>query len=370
MSANVVYADNAATSALDREAFEVMKEYLLDYYGNASQPYSFSKKSRKALEQARNIIADCINAEPEEIIFTSGGSESNNCVIKSCSPATVIYTSEIEHHSILNAIESMSRKGNIVKYLPVDQHGIIDISKVDWNINNPKLVSLMLANNEIGTIQPIKDFSQIVHQHGGIIHTDAVQAIGHIPVDVKKLDVDYLSSSAHKFNGPKGIGFLYKKKNVQLTPLIDGGKQEFNLRAGTENIASIMGMAIALKNNCQQLANNMQYVTHLENLLIEKLNETSINYIRNGYSNHIPGNISLSFKNDNGERLLHRLDLMNVYISTGSACDSQQNQVSHVIKAIKVPDIYKMGTVRISLCKHNTEEEVIYIVNCLKKILK
>ena len=228
----------------------------------------------------------------------------------------------------------------------------------------------MFANNEIGTIQPIKKLAEIAHKHRCLFHTDAVQAVGHVKLNVHEIDVDMLSASAHKFNGPKGIGFLYIKKGVQIAPFMDGGSQEAGRRAGTENVAFIVAMSMALKNNCRQMTENDNHLKKLEAVLLEKLDEEGIDYIRNGSQNHIPGNISLSFKECEGEMILHRMDLKGIYISTGSACDSANTQVSHVIKAIKVPNEYAEGTVRISFGKNNTEEEAIALADALINIIK
>jgi cysteine desulfurase len=227
----------------------------------------------------------------------------------------------------------------------------------------------MMVNNEIGTVEPIKKLADIAHSKGVLFHTDAVQAIGHICVNVKELDIDFLSSSAHKFNGPKGIGFLYIKNPENFCPLIHGGHQEFGLRAGTENVASIVGMASALKTNFDHLEQNAKHILEIEKTFLETLKQYNIDFIRNGSEYHVPGNISLSFKNVEGEMLLHRLDLKGIYISTGSACDSKRTQISHVIKSIGVSDEYANGTIRISFGKYNTIQEGIAIANALKDIL-
>lgn len=227
----------------------------------------------------------------------------------------------------------------------------------------------MMVNNEIGTIEPIKELAVMAHKNHVDMHTDAVQAVGHMMIDVKELDVDYLSASAHKFNGPKGVGFLYIKNGKKISPLINGGMQEKGLRAGTENVARIVGMAVALKKNCDNLLNNMEYLRHLEEKLLNYLRENKIDFIRNGI-NHIPGNISLSFAGIEGEMLLHRLDLKRILISTGSACDSNNMQLSHVIQAIGVDTKYAMGTIRISLSKDNTQEEVTMIAKAIVDIIR
>lgn len=371
----IIYADNAATTKLSAEAFEAMKPYLIEEYGNPSQPYSFSRGAKKAIREAREIMASCINSSPEEIYFTSGGTEADNWAIKGSAFSDLnkraMITSSIEHHAILNACASIERLGYPVAYLNPDSDGVISESNLSSIISrNTRLVSIMTANNEIGTIEPISKLAEISHKNGAIFHTDAVQAIGHIKVDVKDLGVDLLSASAHKFNGPKGIGFLYIKNGTPMVPLVDGGAQEHSLRAGTENVASIVGMAIALQNNCKAIDSNTKYLKVLEKLLLSLLTEANFDFIYNGSNNRIPGNINISLKDANGEALLHRLDLMGIVISTGAACDSKDTQISHVIKGIGVPDDYAEGTIRISLSKDNTEEDIIKIVNSLKSILK
>ena len=370
----LIYADNAATTKLDGEAFEAMKPWLLDNYGNVSQPYFFSRKPKEALKRARQIIASCINADPEEIYFTSGGTESDNWAIKGTMYAQRdhqgLITSQVEHHAILHSAAASERMGYPVSYLPVNSECVVLPSYLKENISDKiKLVSIMLSNNEVGTIQPIKELANIAHAHGDTFHTDAVQAVGHIMIDVKDLGVDMLSASAHKFNGPKGIGFLYVKKGTHLRPFNDGGAQEYGMRAGTENVASIVGMAVALKNNCDRLAEHQTHILSLEEELISGLSNTGIDFIRNGSINHVPGNISLSFKGADGEMLLHRLDLMGICVSTGSACDSKNTQISHVLKAMKLPEEYAKGTIRISLGKDNTSEEVNTIIKCVQKIV-
>lgn len=375
-----IYADNAATTKLDIDAFEAMKQYLLEDYGNASQPYFFSKRPKMALKQARKTIAECIGANPDEIFFTSGGSESDNWAIKRfalfATDIRHIITSNIEHHAVLHSVEAEKEYSNAnVYYLEADKKGLVSVEQLKEILNRPRiavascestLVSIMLANNEIGTIEPIEELSAIASEYGAKFHTDAVQAVGHIPVDVKKLGVSLLSASAHKFNGPKGIGFLYSKGGIPN--LIDGGSQEMGARAGTENVAAIVGMATALKKNCDEMEANIKKVKSLEYLLLDRLNAAGLDYMRNG-TNQLPGNISLSFANTEGEMLLHRLDLKKICISTGSACDSVNTQISHVIKAIGVPGKYANGTIRISLGKDNNESDVNAIVDALVSVL-
>ena len=368
----MIYADNAATTQLDIDAFDAMKPFLLQNYGNASQPYSFGVEAKKALRQARQKIAGCIGANPEEIYFTSCGTESDNWAIKMGSAdGRRIITSVIEHHAILNSCSAMEKRGVPVSYLQVNDCGeVLPDALEDIIGDDVALVSVMMANNEIGTIQPIKELAEVAHRYHALFHTDAVQAVGHVDFNVHDLGVDMLSASAHKFNGPKGIGFLYIKGGTTISSFVDGGMQESGMRAGTENIASIIAMAVALENNCSNIIANKKHLERLETLLLHRLDEAGVDYIRNGGENHIPGNINISFKGKEGEMILHRMDLKGICISTGSACDSVNTEVSHVIKAIGVPDEFAVGTIRISLGKANTDEEVDSIADALISITK
>lgn len=378
----MIYADNAATTKLDIDAFEAMKPFIFEEYGNPSQPYFFSRTSRKALKEARETIARCIHAEAEEIFFTSGGSESDNWAIKGFGEASntkYIFTSEIEHKAILNACKHADRFGAIVEYIPVNADGVVIVDELEKKLkakgeidksNGNTIVSIMFANNEIGTIEPIKQIAELAHKYGAVFHTDAVQGLGHIEIDVKKLEIDMMSASAHKFNGPKGVGFLYIRKGVDIFPYIDGGSQEAGMRAGTENVGAIVGMAKALEKNVHNLEANRNNLLELERIILSGLLEKKIEFIRNGSDEHIPGNLSLSFRGFEGEALLHRLDLMKICVSTGSACDSKNTNISHVLKAIKLNEELAIGTIRISLGKDNTEQEAMQIVEALYKILK
>lgn len=370
---DMIYADNAATTQLDADAFEAMKPFLLESYGNASQPYAFARVCKQALAKARATIADCIHAEPDEIYFTSGGTESDNWAIKSAAfdqgKNRAVIASAFEHHAVLNSCASIERMGYPVAYVFPDSDGIVQPQSLRNMISNSTgLVSVMYVNNELGTIQPIKELCNIAHEHGALFHTDAVQAVGHIKIDVRDLDVDMLSASAHKFNGPKGIGFLYIKKGTILSPLLNGGGQEHAERAGTENIASIVAMSIALKKNCYSMAHNLEHIGALENRLLSSLAAKELSFIRNG-RNTIPGIVNLSFSGFDGEAILHRLDLRGICISTGSACDSQNTEISHVLRAIGLKKQYAFGTIRISLGKHNTNEEIDTIAAELSKII-
>ena len=369
-----IYADNAATTKLDKTTLEAMLPWLLEEYGNASQLYAFARKPKKALADARATIAECIGALPEEIYFTSGGTESDNWVIKSSafsdSKKQVMITSAFEHHAILHSCSTIEHFGYPVVYMSPSNEGYITPENLEKHITeNTRLVSIIFANNELGSIQPIQELCKVAHAHGALFHTDAVQAVGHIKINVHELGVDFLSASAHKFNGPKGIGFLFIRKGVELRPYVDGGSQENAHRAGTENIASIVGMAAALKTNSDSLDKNQLHILKLEKQLLARLDESGVVYRCNCVESKLPGLLSLSFPDKDGEAILHRMDLMGISISTGSACDSVNAEISHVLKAIHLAENYAKGTIRISLGKHNTQEDVENIVASLLKIV-
>lgn len=374
-----IYADNAATTKLDIDAFEAMKPYILEDYANPSGAYSFSKKAKRALKEARQTIAECINAEPEQIIFTSGGTESNNHAIKHFTvPSDIchVVTSTIEHHSVLYACENSGFEYFVV---PVDKYGVVSADELEKVLGrdcpviascDSTLVTIMTANNEIGTIQRIKELSEISHRHGAVFHTDAVQAVGHIPIDVQAMGIDMLSASAHKFNGPKGVGFLYSRNGL-LQPYHHGGAQEFGMRAGTENVPAIVGMAVALKKNTKEMKHNAEHLHHLTEAFLTALRSAEIDFMINGHhTDRLPGNVNISFKGRSGEGLMHMLDLKGICVSTGSACDSVNQQVSHVIKAIDVPADYREGTIRVTFGKENSEQDVVDVANALIKMIK
>lgn len=369
-----IYADNAATTQLDTDAFEAMKPYLLGEYGNASQPYSFARTAKKALRESREIIAHCIGALPDEIFFTSGGTESDNWAIKGIAFSGLdkhaFITSSIEHHAILRSCADIERMGHPVSYLPVDSTGTVNAETLSKYITSgTRLVSIMTANNEIGSIQDIPALATIAHSYGAIFHTDAVQAVGHIEIDVNSLGVDMLSASAHKFNGPKGIGFLYVRKGTPLVPYASGGGQEQHMRAGTENVASIVGMATALNKNVTAIKDTAAHLALLENRLLIGLSGANIHFSRNGSDVHIPGNLSLSFPGYSGEALLHRLDLMGICVSTGSACNSEETQISHVLQAIGLEPVLAKGTIRLSFGRNNSENDIDIIIEALQRIV-
>lgn len=374
MSKTMIYVDHAATTALSPAAYEAMLPWLQDKYGNPSTLYSLARDPRKAVAHSREVIAAVINADPSEIFFTSGGTEADNWALKGTmlqhDRGKGMITSAIEHHAILNSCAALERMGYAVNTLPVDQMGIVSADTLQSALTeNVSLASIMLANNEIGTIEPIAELAEITHQAGILFHSDAVQAIGHIPVDVKALQVDMLSASAHKFNGPKGIGFLYIRKGVQLIPLLDGGGQERGMRAGTENVAGIVGMATALQEHIEHLQQETVHLNALSSRLVDQLRLKGFDFRMNGSHHRVPGSLSLSFKSADGEMLLHRLDLMGTAVATGSACDSKDSVLSHVIQAIGVPKDYAYGTIRITLGMDNTAEHVDRIAQQIATIL-
>ena len=374
MSKTLIYADHAATTALSPTAREAMEPFLGTFYGNPSTLYSLARDPRKAIAQSREVIAAAIHANPSEIFFTSGGTEADNWALKRTvfqhERGKGIITSAIEHHAILNSCAALERMGYSINTLPVDNEGVVHADALRSTLaSNTVLVSVMLANNEIGTLEPVAELANLAHQTGVLFHTDAVQAIGHIPVDVKALQVDMLSASAHKFNGPKGIGFLYVRNGVELVPLLDGGGQEGGMRAGTENVAGIVGMATALQEHMEHMAQENRYLNELSGKLIDLLKHKGLDFRINGSHNRIPGSLSLSFKAADGEMLLHRLDLMGTAVATGSACDSKDAVLSHVIREISVPPEYAHGTIRVTLGMDNTAEHVERIAQQITSIL-
>ncbi len=376
MSKTFIYADHAATTALSPAALSAMRPWLREQYGNPSTLYSFAREPRKAVTAAREKIAACIGAKPEEIFFTSGGTESDNwalvgTALKNAHSHGGIITDVIEHHAVLHSCAFLQRLGFDVSCLPVDGCGRVDVAALEAALRDDTLlVSIMLANNEIGTIEPIRDLASAAHRHGVHFHTDAVQAVGHIPIDVDELGVDMLSASAHKFNGPKGIGFLYVRNGTEPEPLLHGGSQENGMRAGTENVASIVGMAEALCEHHARLEEDATYLKGLSDTLLEALRAKGLDFIVNGSAERIPGSLSLSFRDADGEVLLHRLDLMGTAVATGSACDSKESVLSHVIEAIAVPEAYARGTIRVTLGTENTAEQMLTIAGQIARTLR
>lgn len=369
-----IYADNAATTKLDPKAFHAMATWLLEEYGDPSRLYSFASKPRRAVEEARSTIAKCIGAMPEEIYFTSGGTEGDDWVIKGTtlfhSKERVTVVSAFEHRAILRACEAMECLLYPVAYMWPSREGYISPEILECCVSqNTRLVSVMFANHEIGSIQPIQELCKTAHSYGALFHTDAALAVGHIGINVHDLGVDFLSASAHKFNGPRGIGFLYIRKGVELPPYVDGKTQECAHQSRTENVAAVVGMAAALKENCDHLEQNQQHILRLKRRLLSRLDESGIAYKRNGGDCTLPGLLSLSFPGRDGEDILHRMDLMGISISTGSAWNNGYTRISHVLEAIWLDESYAKGTIRISLGKDNTEEDVEEIALALIDIV-
>lgn len=370
----IIYADHAATTPLSTKAQLAMQPYYESEFYNPSTKYAAAYRVRKAVEQARESIAACIGANAGEIYFTSGGTESDNWAIKGTAflypgQRKRIITTNIEHHAILNSCAFLEKVGYDVTYLPVNMQGLVDPLQLEEKLTEDTiLISIMTANNEIGSIEPIKECAAIAHAHNVPFHTDAVQAIGHIPMDVNMLGIDMLSASAHKFGGPKGVGFLYIRDSVHLESLLSGGAQEQGIRAGTENVAGIVGMAAALEESVDALEQETQRLLTLRQTLCTTLRNENVDFIINGSKNVLPGTISLSFKNMEGELLLHRLDLIGIQVATGSACDSNETRLSHVISALRLPKEYATGTIRISLGVENTVEDMVCIAQAIHRI--
>lgn len=372
----VRYFDNAATTKISEEVLEEMMPYLKEEYGNPFSMYTVGRSAKRAIEKARERVAELINCDPNEIIFTGCGSESDNTAIKGTAfelraKGNHIITSKIEHHAILESCKQLERQGYRITYLNVDKEGYIDIEQLKREITRKTiLISIMTANNEIGTIQQIKEISEIAKRNKIIFHTDAVQAAGHIPIDVKEMGVDMLSISGHKIHAPKGIGALYVKKGTPFRRFIDGGHQEKNRRAGTENVAGIVGLGKACEIAKEKLQENMQNLEQLRDYYISQV-EKNIQDVRlNGsFKNRLPGNANFSFKFVDGEALLLKLDQKGICASSGSACTSGSTDPSHVLKAIGLDDNTANGALRVSFGEDNTKEDIDYLVTNLIEIV-
>ena len=373
----MIYADNAATTKMSDAAVAAMLPYLEEYYGNPSSLYMFGQKAKEAIEEARATVAACIGAEPREIIFTSGGSEADNQAIRSAAMRGKtagkrhIISDTIEHHAVLHTLRQLEKEGFEVTYLPAHENGIVHVDELEAAIRDDTcLVTIMYANNEIGTIQPIREIAAICKSRGVMFHTDAVQAVGHIPLNVKDDGVDMLSASAHKFHGPKGVGFLYAKRGVRLFNLIEGGAQERGLRAGTENVAGIVAMAAALKEATDHLNDNAAKLTKLRDRLIAGLCGIPHAALNGDANQRLPGNVSFCFEGIEGESLLLLLDDKGVCASSGSACTSGSLDPSHVLLAIgRVHDVAH-GSLRLTLGEDATEADVDYIIAAVKDVVE
>lgn len=373
----LIYLDNAATTALRPEVFESMKPYFMENYSNPNSVYTFAQQSRNAVEEARKTIAGLIGAQPKEIYFTGGGSEGDNWAIKGCAQALSskgkhIITSKIEHHAVLHTCEYLEKQGFEVTYLDVDEYGVIRLDELEQAIRpDTILISIMFANNEIGTIEPVREIGAIAKKHGVLFHTDAVQAFGHVPIDVDELNIDMLSASAHKFYGPKGVGFSYMRNSVKLGAFIHGGAQERARRGGTSNVPGIVGMGRAAQIAASDMEEAGRKVAAIRDHLIERvLNE--IPYARlNGHpADRLPNNANFCFRFIEGESLLIMLDQKGICASSGSACTSGSLDPSHVLLAIGLPHEIAHGSLRLTLSEETTIEDVDYAADSLKAVVE
>jgi cysteine desulfurase len=368
----MIYADNAATTRISDAAFEKMLPFLREQYGNASSQYSLGVNARRAIEQARKQVAIAIGSEISEIFFTSGGSEGDSWVIQGTArrfgaEQTHVITSSIEHHSVLNACRALESQGGSATYLPVNGLGRVSVKDVSSAIRpNTKLVSVMLANNEIGTIQPIAEIGKYLRTRDILFHTDAVQAIGHIPVNVNDLRVDFLTASAHKFNGAKGTGFIYIRSGLELPPIVFGGEQERGYRAGTENVAGIVALGYALEESVANMSVESEKLSTLVKTTSDGLQAAIPGVKINGEgAKRLPGTVNIIFSDVSGEAIMHLLDLKGICISTSSACNSGKDVPSHVLLALGLSEEQAKSSIRISYGKYNTAKEVSVIVSAI-----
>jgi cysteine desulfurase len=373
---DLIYLDHAATTAVHPDVLKEMLPYFTDKFGNPSSVYGFAANNKNKLTEARETIAGALGAKPEEIYFTAGGSESDNWALKCTAEAYGVHgghiiTTKIEHHAILHTCKYLQNRGYDVTYLDVDENGLVDLNTLEAAIRpDTFLITIMFANNEIGTIEPIKEIGEIAHRHGILFHTDAVQAFGQIPIHVDKMNIDMLSASGHKFNGPKGIGFLYIKKGLKLKSFIHGGQQERGRRAGTENVPGIVGIAKACEIAMTEMEERMKKETELRDYLIERILK-EIPYTRlNGHSKkRLPNNVNISFQFVEGESILIMLDMAGICASSGSACTSGSVDPSHVLLAIGLPHEIAHGSLRLTIGYENTKEEMDAVVDNLKRII-
>ena len=373
----VRYFDNSATTRIKDEVFKEMIPYLSIEYGNPSSLYSIGRSAKRAISEARRRVASLINCSPEEIYFTSCGSESDNTALKGIAYANKekgnhIITSKIEHPAILNSCKSLENKGFKISYIDVDKDGMLNLEKLESEITNQTiLISIMYANNEIGTIEPVKEIAQIAHSHGIIFHTDAVQAVGNIPIDVRKMNIDMLSLSGHKLYAPKGIGALYVKSGIEFERFMDGGHQEKNKRSGTENVAEIVALGKACQIAEKNIEQYQQKLKKLRDYCLKEIQEKIPDIHINGtMERRLPGNINISFKDLNSGELLLRLDEVGICASGGSACSSKEASPSHVLTAIGLPSELSKGALRLTFGDYNSIEDVDYLVENLVRIVE
>ena len=370
-----VYLDNAATTALSPKVLEKMMPYLTDIYGNASSPHSFGQTARIGVEHAREQVARAINADPSAIVFTGCGTESDNTVLfgvaeRYAKKGDHIITTNVEHHAILHSCAALEKKGIKVTYLPVDKDGLVTPEQVrDAITDKTILVSVMFANNEVGTIMPIPEIAAVCHEKGVLFHTDAVQAAGHIPIDVKAMGIDMLSISGHKFHGPKGVGVLYERKGIRLPSYIIGGEQEKGRRAGTENVAGIVGLGEALELAVTNMSETSARMTRMRDRLIEGIEATIPEVKLNGHrTKRLPNNVNFSIKYIEGESILLMLDMAGIAASSGSACTSGSLDPSHVLLALGLTHEVAHGSVRMTLGDDTTDEDIDYVLETLPKV--
>lgn len=373
----LIYLDNAATTAVKPEVFEAMKPYFMENYSNPSSVYSFAGKAKKAVEDAREQIASVLNAKSSEIYFTGGGSEADNWALKATAEACKekgrhIITSKIEHHAVLHTCDWLEKNGYEVTYLDVDENGLVSPEELEKAIRpDTILISIMFANNEIGTIEPVKEIGAVAKKHGVLFHTDAVQAFGHVPIDVEEMNIDMLSASGHKFHGPKGIGFLYLHNGIKIGSFIHGGAQERSRRAGTHNVPGIVGMGEAAKIAVANMEENARKQIEIRDYLIQRI-EDEIPYVKvNGHrEKRLPNNVNICFRFIEGESLLIMLDQKGICASSGSACTSGSLDPSHVLLAIGLVHEIAHGSLRLTLSEETTKENADYVVDNLKVIVE
>lgn len=372
-----IYADNAATTKTSKTAIDAMVETMNDVYGNPSSLHTVGQKAKEVLERARVDVAECLGADFKEIYFTSGGSESDNQAIVSAARFGAlknkkhIISTKIEHHAVLHTLNRLEKEGFEVTLLDIDESGIVKPEDVKDAIReDTALVTIMYANNEIGTLQPITEIGKICKEKGVIFHTDAVQAVGHIPIDVNEQNIDMLSLSAHKFHGPKGVGVLFARKKIPLTNIIEGGAQERGKRAGTENLPAIVGLAAALKEAVASIDKSAAIETKLRDRLIEGLSKISHSELNGDREKRLPGNVNFCFEGIEGESLLLLLDAKGIAASSGSACTSGSLDPSHVLLAIGRPHEVAHGSLRLTICSENTEEEIDYMINEIGNVVE
>ena len=372
-----VYADNAATTSVSKTALNAMMPYLTEQYGNPSSLYAFGQKAKEGLEAARKTVAECINAEPREIYFTSGGSEADNQAIVSAAKAGArkgkrhLISTAFEHHAVLHTLKKLEKEGFEVTLLDVHEDGVVRLEDLEAAVReDTALVTIMFANNEIGTIQPVKEIGALCREKGIPFHTDAVQAAGHLPIDVKDMNIDMLSMSGHKFHAPKGVGVLYAKRSMPLFNIIEGGAQERGKRAGTENMAGIVALAAALKESCDNMEANNARIIPMRDKLFAELGKIPHSKINGSLEHHVPGTVNMCFEGIEGESLLLMLDMKGICASSGSACTSGSLDPSHVLLSIGLPHEVAHGSLRLSIGEYNTMEEIDHIIATVPQVVE